>query len=316
MNTSINNAVLLSICIPTYNRCRILEKTIHTYTKDPSFDDRVEIVISDNYSTDNTMQVLSGFARKYRNIKYNRLPENIGADYNMSAALNMGQGKYLKLMNDTVTLNPGALEFMLKIIGSEESDMKPIFFYQNISFLNSNKPLRSVTLNKFVRSTSFWSTWISNFGVWRAEYERIENKNRCVELQFTQTDWTFRIIKRSADCTLYFGDYYRNAKLRTKGGYDVFKTFGVNYLSMYKEYIDSKYISTNTYRIERYRLFRYFLMEWYVKIVLSKEDKYHFESKDALKWLFKTYKTDVYFYFGITYMHIKYLINKLLKYTK
>jgi abequosyltransferase len=45
---------LLSICIPTYNRSQYLKQALETYVSNAAFDDEVEIVISDNASTDNT----------------------------------------------------------------------------------------------------------------------------------------------------------------------------------------------------------------------------------------------------------------------
>src|ERR1035437_6062375 len=107
--------MLLSICIPTYNRGEILDKTIQGYVTDQVFDERVELVISDNCSTDNTRSIVEKYMRIYKNIKYNCNDENI-IDANLIKVLRSRRGKYLKLMNDTVTLNSGVLKSMLDII--------------------------------------------------------------------------------------------------------------------------------------------------------------------------------------------------------
>jgi len=53
---------LLSICIPTYNRAEYLAKSLDTLVCLPEFNSsEVEVVISDNASTDNTQEV----AKKY-----------------------------------------------------------------------------------------------------------------------------------------------------------------------------------------------------------------------------------------------------------
>jgi len=52
-----NKQPLLSICIPTYNRAEYLEEAIYNIVTDDAFCDKVEIIISDNASTDNTKQV-------------------------------------------------------------------------------------------------------------------------------------------------------------------------------------------------------------------------------------------------------------------
>ncbi len=302
--------ILLSICIPTYNRGTILEKTLEEYVKDPAFDERVEIVISDNCSIDSTEEVVSKYLNQYKNIRYIRLPENIGPDLNMSTVLSMGRGLYLKLMNDTVTLKPGALKMICDILKSNKNEMNPILFYQNISFLEKKESVIYSNLNELVANVSFWITWISNFGIWRKNFEELDHKNRLAHLQFPHTDWTFRIAEKSKSGIIYFGDYYNVAELNSKGGYNVFYTFGVNYLSLYDEYMKSKALDKNIYNAEKYRLFRYFIMSWYQTLVLSEDKKYIFEKNDALKILLKSYKFKPYFYLGISYLYVR---NDLIK---
>ena len=48
---------LLSICIPTFNRGNILNDVLNNYVNNPQFDNEVEIVISDNASTDITAEI-------------------------------------------------------------------------------------------------------------------------------------------------------------------------------------------------------------------------------------------------------------------
>lgn len=50
-----NKRPLLSICIPTYNRAEILDKTLFLLFSNPDFNvDEIEVVVSDNCSTDHT----------------------------------------------------------------------------------------------------------------------------------------------------------------------------------------------------------------------------------------------------------------------
>ena len=82
---------LLSICIPTYNRSECLAQTVESIINSNSFDNRVEIVISDNCSTDDTEQVCRNYTNMYSNIKYYRQlePTDI-ADKNFIDALSFG----------------------------------------------------------------------------------------------------------------------------------------------------------------------------------------------------------------------------------
>lgn len=58
MNGMENKRPLLSICIPTYNRAEILDKTLFLLFSNPDFNvDEIEVVVSDNCSTDHTKQL-------------------------------------------------------------------------------------------------------------------------------------------------------------------------------------------------------------------------------------------------------------------
>lgn len=64
-----NKQPLLSICIPTYNRSTYLEEALCNIINDTSFSDDIEIIISDNASTDNTQEIVSKYIKHYSNIK-------------------------------------------------------------------------------------------------------------------------------------------------------------------------------------------------------------------------------------------------------
>ena len=95
------NNPIISICIPTYNRDTILRENMERLLVLPSFDDDVELVVSDNASTDSTSSVVHELCVKYPNksIVYSRNNENI-RDRNFLKALSLGRGIYLKLLND------------------------------------------------------------------------------------------------------------------------------------------------------------------------------------------------------------------------
>jgi len=313
--------ILLSICIPTFNRCEVLERSLQTYINDPSFDERVEIVISDNCSTDDTEAVIKKYLTKYNNIRYHRLNETICADLNMNKVLSMGNGLYLKLMNDTISLKPRILEKMLKIIDKKKLGISPIFFYQNIHFLNSNKIIICSNINELVSNVSFYIGWIANFGIWRTQYDALEEKDRLAHLQFPMADLTIRLILQHQNSVIYFKDYFSVAELKKKGGYNVFSTFAVNYLSIYDEYLIFNKLENRIYNREKYRLYRYLLMPWYKNLVINKSENLYFEKEHFFKIIFTKYGKHFYAYAGFILLYIllifknvksikKYIINR------
>lgn len=121
--------IVLSICIPTFNRAANLDLCLKSILEQVGNNEQVEIVISDNESTDNTKEVVSFYSSKYNNVSYFRNDTNIGGNANILHVLTLGKGKYLKLMNDYGGfINGGALK-MLEIV-KNHLDNKEILFLQ------------------------------------------------------------------------------------------------------------------------------------------------------------------------------------------
>lgn len=129
-----NNTILLSLCIPTYNRVETLTVMLERVVHDPDFDEEVEIVISDNCSTDDTEAQMRRMASEYPNIKYYRNSENV-QDRNFYLALSRGKGRYLKLLNDYILFKAGGLGIMKDYIRKCEGEDVNLFFYSNLRIL-------------------------------------------------------------------------------------------------------------------------------------------------------------------------------------
>ena len=121
---------LLSICVPTYNRAEILNKSLESLVHQDIFQntDDVEIIISDNASSDKTKEVVSQYVSQFGDkIKYFRNDKNIN-DENFWYTLAQGNGDFLKLCNDKLIFKPNSLERMLNYIKTYEKN-KPVLFF-------------------------------------------------------------------------------------------------------------------------------------------------------------------------------------------
>ena len=103
----------LSICIPTFNRCEWLIKAIDSVLAQEGFDDRIEIVVSDNASTDATALEVARLCGQYHNMRYSCLSANGGFDHNMIHVLAAARGEYCWLFGDDDKMAPGALQRVL-----------------------------------------------------------------------------------------------------------------------------------------------------------------------------------------------------------
>jgi len=115
----------ISICIPTYNRASLLEvglKSIISQFKTPSIYQRVEIIISDDNSPDNTAEMIKNYAKKYKNISYYKNKKNIKSDANIIKSATYAKGNYIWFFGDDDIHNPWSLKTLLAVIDKFHPD--------------------------------------------------------------------------------------------------------------------------------------------------------------------------------------------------
>ena len=104
-----NTKSVLSICIPTYNRGAMLEKSIRNMVK-VCEESNILIYVSDNASLDDTEDRMLRLREEFDFIQYHRHQKNIGSDDNFEFVLKMPNTKYRWLMSDTCYVdNVGSL---------------------------------------------------------------------------------------------------------------------------------------------------------------------------------------------------------------
>lgn len=110
-------AILISICIPTYNRAKYLTEALDSICSnlDKDSKDSLEVVISDNHSEDDTKRVVEGYQGRL-SISYHCNDRNIGPTANLCMAATLAQGKYLWFLSDDDVLTTGALNYLMNYL--------------------------------------------------------------------------------------------------------------------------------------------------------------------------------------------------------
>lgn len=100
--TEAADAALLSIVIPTFNRCGLLSNLLDDVdTILRNTDEFVQVVICDNASTDATGAVVSSFVARWpKHAELTTRRVNIGMEGNIANAMLEARGKYTWLMSD------------------------------------------------------------------------------------------------------------------------------------------------------------------------------------------------------------------------
>jgi glycosyltransferase involved in cell wall biosynthesis len=228
---------LLSICIPTRDRASYLEKSLQSIVQQEFFTSisLVEIVISDNCSSDNTFEVCREFINKYPGkIKYSKNEKDL-SDLNFELALGMGSGSFLKIMNDNVVWATGSLEYIVNLIKISENLKPLIFFLNNVKVMK--EPLYIYNnVNDFMDVVSHHVTWIGGFGIWKSQFDVITDFSRKNTLSLIQVDVILRLINSGISCVVDNLKIFYPDSSKRKGNYNVAQVFGNNYLEILNEY--------------------------------------------------------------------------------
>jgi glycosyltransferase involved in cell wall biosynthesis len=117
--------IILSICIPTYNRANYLKSCLSAIVSQVTLDLPIEIIISDNCSTDNTQEIINIYSDhpKFRVFKQK---ENIGAIKNpLKLVKEYAKGQFCWIIGDDDYIINGGIKSVVSILQ----------FYNHIDFI-------------------------------------------------------------------------------------------------------------------------------------------------------------------------------------
>lgn len=139
------NLTLLSVCIPTFNREAELRDCLDALKK--YWIPGVEIVVSDNASTDGTIKILESYAKELP-LRWQCQPTNLGFDRNCAAVVAMAQGKYCWILGSDDCITTDALQHVMDQLLRHAPD---IFHFGYVQADMALRPLSRVSLlNSFI----------------------------------------------------------------------------------------------------------------------------------------------------------------------
>lgn len=135
-------SVKVTIGIPTYNGVARISNALDSILLQltPQIATLIEVVVSDNASTDNTASVVASYATRFPcPFKYRKNDINIGYDRNINTLFLHASGKYVWLLADDDALQPDAIEKVLNIL-TMHKDLKVM----QLNFQSYDHELRQV----------------------------------------------------------------------------------------------------------------------------------------------------------------------------
>lgn len=150
---------ILTIAIPTWNRAEYLRLNLDQLQAElAQVSYAVELLISDNCSTDETAGTVADFIAKKLPIRYIRNPENIGSDHNIAQCFNEAAGRYVLILGDDDLLVDGALNTLLEVLARNDYGVVFLRPYGYEQDFRAERPSCRASYREFSNSGEFLAT--------------------------------------------------------------------------------------------------------------------------------------------------------------
>lgn len=296
---------LLSICIPTYNRINLLLRLIKSLQ--PNLNDKYEIVICDDGSTDGTDQVIEKILKENKlKLKYKKI-EHSGRPKALKEAILLSNGKYIIISDDDIYFDKLKFKEAINIIEKKSK----ILNQNNIGGLNflckNNKD--KIIGTKFPTISSKYSLIDLRYlhdvkgdkcEIYKSElikknlYELIENETRIptIYLQAKMHQYLFLCFNEPIKIVSYYKDGMTKNIMRYKLNSPNY-TY-ITYLELYKiknnkkNFIKYFFLSINycrfylhsdkTYRVKIKKKNYLYYLSFIIGLILFIKDKIYLKS--------------------------------------
>ena len=237
---------LLTIAIPTYNRAWCLKDLLSALADQVKDEPRIELIISDNASTDETPLLVKDFVAEGHRVRCLRNAENIGSDANFVQCFEQARGKYVWLFSDDDIIIPGALAKILSYCESAEYDLIWVSAY---SFGEFHKPrpaeVRSDAIEisdpkDYVKRVHVFFTFISGNIINRDRVSAAGPMpfSRLIGTNLAQLGWTYTALNGFVR-GLYIREKLIAVRQNNTGGYKLFQVFGPTLATITKDWLRS-----------------------------------------------------------------------------
>lgn len=298
---------VLSLCFPTYNRGWCMKEQIERLKSCPKeILDKMEIIISDNCSTDDTQQIVKTAIKEGFNCRYIRNEKNLGMDGNFVSCFRKATGRYVWLLGDDDTIFIKSLIHIVSIL-----DTKAEYGLLHISQRNNLEDGVWYIENEeeMTKAVSYHLTFISA-NIVNTKYVPSIDFEKYMGTWFTLIPlYIIAFIKEPINI-LYKQKTFDKARDNTRnGGYNFFTVFVKNYQSIIAEYINDRQL----YEWLKKDIWPFV---WtHTKTLLIKKERGNFKTDGGWKILFKYYGNEWYFWwtlFKYPFGFVKRKIKKLL----
>ncbi len=237
---------LLTIAVPTYNRAGCLRELLSGLADQLQNESRVELIISDNASPDETPAVVQEFVARGLSIRYIRNKQNIGPDANFLQCFEQARGKYVWLFSDDDLIVPGGLAKILDYCEATDYDLISL---RNYAFEGPHTPIPTGARHDVIDISDPRELAKRVHAMFALISGNIINKDTVLEeghkpfseligTGLIHLGWTYTALSRFSR-GLYIYDQLIAVRLNNTGGYNLSQVFGPHLVTITKKWLKS-----------------------------------------------------------------------------
>ena len=257
---------LLTIAFITYNRRQYLVESLPRVLAQVGDESSVEVLVSDNASTDDTRALVQEMQKMYKNLHYRCNEKNVGAEGNVHRAMQASCGEYVLIAGDDDYFRDGMLDILLDTVRKNRGDAL-FYMAQNPTSL---KVYRSAGALEYISSIGYAMTWLTAIVMRRDLYLGVKEPQKYDDTSMPQVYLQLEILKQRAEFTIIEGNFFAEGTgNHDPAGYNFAQVFIKNYLDILTACVD---IPPEQMTMEKQRLMERMILPWCRKIKTERLD--------------------------------------------
>ncbi len=187
--------ILLTIGIPTFNRGKYLRRCLDAITEQAGNNPAVEILVSDNCSTDNTKDIVEFYKNNYFNVRYFRQEENIGGSNNFKFIYTHATGRFVVAIGDDDYLVQSYVPTVLAVL-YQAPDISLLCV---LASSRGNRGWKLEGMSQYIKNVSYYSAYITSH-IYRSDYVREMQLPEGLHVKFVPTlVYSLEILRNHVD---------------------------------------------------------------------------------------------------------------------
>nr|WP_274603889.1 glycosyltransferase [Clostridium beijerinckii] len=255
-----NMKPLLTIGIPTYNRSYFLERCLDNIFRQIGNDSIVEVLVSDNASSDATQKVVEKYKQEYKNLRYNRNSRNLGLMGNTRKVYELAKGVFINAHGDDDYYNDDVIYNIVDIIYKNIDSSIIYTLPQTGAYSIQN----GYGIDEYLKIISFMTTFVTGLIIKNDKYTDIQDKTKYDGTELDLVYFQMELLKNREKFTVMHGKILNSESgqhRQTGNPYNFGKVFIEYYLNILMKYIDNG-LELQTFKDEKVKLINNMIIPW------------------------------------------------------